>query len=216
MLVMPLKFGFYGVAATFVFVFEDATDAEAPFTGTAPVAADIWVSKDGAAPANATNGMTAVGNGVYTWTATAAEMQASNLFVSVYDATASAIFKPVFMEVVTRLALSTLRLDATAVGGNTDALTLTAVGTGKAFNVNGATSSYNHNLFDQSEVAEPSAAPADIATFKEIFQFLKRRWRNKHTASSTELKVYKDDATTVLSTQALANSGSLQSVGETT
>lgn len=216
MLVLPTKFAKYGVQTTFVVSLEDVTDAEAPFTGTAPLAADIFLSKDGAAAAAATNAMTALSNGLYTWVATATEMQASVLSVVVYDQTASAIFKPVHFQVITRISMSTLGLDATAVGGNTDALTLTGVGTGRAFNVNGATSSYNHNLFDQSEVAEPSAAPSDIATFKEIFQFLKRRWRNKHTASSTELKVYKDDATTVLSTQALANSGSLQSVGETT
>lgn len=216
MLVLPLKFAKQGVTNTFLFTLEDVTDAEAPYTGTAPVAADIWVSVDGAAPANATNAMTALGNGMYLWVAVAAELAGARTYVSVYDATGSATFKPVFMEVVTRLTLSTLTIDATAVGGNTDAVTLTAVGTGKALNVSGATSSYNHNLFDQSEVAEPSTAPADIATFKEIFQFLKRRWRNKHTASSTELKVYKDDATAVLSTQALTNSGSLQSVGETT
>lgn len=214
MLSLSDKYAKYGVQTTFYWSFEDVTATDAPFVGVAPVAADIFISKDGGATAAATNAMTAIGNGVYSHVMTASEMQGSLIVVSVYDQTASEIYKPARREIVTRELMSQLTIDSTAVGGNTPALTLTGVGTGVALNVNGASSSYNHNLFDQSEVAEPSAAPSDIATFKEILQWLKRRWRNVHTASSTQLKVYKDDGTTVLSTQTLTNSSSLQSVGE--
>ena len=158
--------------------------------------------------------MTAVGNGIYSHVMTAAEMQGSRIQVSVYDQTASEIYKPAFREIVTRELMSQWTVDATAVGGNTPAVTMTGVGTGLGLNVTGASASYYHNIFDQSEVSEPSAAPSDIATFKEIFQWLKRRWRNVHTASATQLKVYKDDGITVLSTQTITNSSSLQSVGE--
>lgn len=214
MLALPHVYAKYGVQTTFYWQFEDITDAEAPFAGVAPVAADIFISKDGAAPAAATNAMTAIGNGIYSHVMTAAEMQGSRIQVSVYDQTASAIYKPAFREIVTRELMSQLTIDPTAVGGNTIGLTLVGVGTGLALSVSGASSSYNHNIFDQSEVTEPSAAPGDIATFKEILQWLKRRFRNVHTASSTQLKVYKDDGVTVLSTQTLSNTGSLQSVGE--
>lgn len=214
MLALPHVYAKYGVQTTFYWQFEDVTATDAPFIGVAPVAADIFISKDGAAPAAATNAMTAIGNGIYSHVMTAAEMQGSRIQVSVYDQTASEIYKPAFREIITRELMSQLTIDPTAVGGNTIGLTLVGVGTGLALSVSGASSSYNHNIFDQSEVTEPSAAPGDIATFKEILQWLKRRFRNVHTASSTQLKVYKDDGVTVLSTQTLSNTGSLQSVGE--
>ena len=214
MLALPHVYAKYGVQTTFYWQFEDVTITDAPFIGAAPVAADIFISKDGAAPAAATNAMTAVGNGIYSHVMTAAEMQGSRIQVSVYDQTASEIYKPAFREIVTRELMSQLTIDATAVGGNTPGLTLTGVGTGLGLSVTGASSSYNHNIFDQSEVAEPSAALSSVATFKEILQWVKRRLNNLHTASSTQLKVYKDDGTTVLSTQTITNSGSLQSIGK--
>lgn len=124
------EFGQYGVQTTYMFALEDITDAEAPFTGTAPLTADIWISKDGAATANATNAFTAVSNGVYTWVATAAEMQATRLCVNVYDATASAIFKPVSILIQTKLQLGQIDVNATQIGGNVSAMSLTGVGTG--------------------------------------------------------------------------------------
>lgn len=207
-----VRFAKYGAAYDLYFGLEDITDAEAPFTGTAPLAADIWLIKDGGTPANATNASSAIGNGVYKLTLTATEMQATNLAISIYDATASAIFKPKFLNIHTRVELGSLVIDPTNIGGNTVGLNLVGVGTGMALNVNGASASYNHNLLDQSEVAELSSAPTGTVTFKQMLQWLFRRWRNKHTASSSQLLVYKDDGTTVLSTQTLAYSGSIQSV----
>lgn len=150
MLVYSTKNCKYGVANTFYFALEDITDAEAPFTGVAPVAADIWLVKDGGVAANATNAAAAISNGVYSWVATATEMQAVKLSVSIYDATASAIFKPVFLDIETTLALSFVDIDASqktnqtalkctgsgtgngiyAVGGATDAAGIRALGTG--------------------------------------------------------------------------------------
>ena len=111
------EFGQYGVQTTFYFAFEDITDTEAPFTGVAPVTGDIWLSKDGGAAANATNACVAVSNGIYKWTATATEMQATRLAVSIYDATASAIYKPLFVIIQTQLALGSVSVDATQIGG---------------------------------------------------------------------------------------------------
>lgn len=122
-------YAFYGAQTTFYFTFEDISDAEAPFTGTAPVAADIWVSKNGGAPANATNAMTAVGNGIYSWVATASEMQAATVVVSVYDATASAIFKPAALLIETQVNVSQLNVDASTMT-NSNAATFTGSGTG--------------------------------------------------------------------------------------
>lgn len=130
MLVLGPWFGKYGVQKTFWFSFEDVTDVEAPFTGVAPLVADIWVSKDGGAPANATNGMTAVGNGIYSWVATATEMQCAELEISVYDATAGAIFLPARAKVYTRLYLGSLEVDPAQIGGNVDGVKASGVGTG--------------------------------------------------------------------------------------
>ena len=117
-----VQFAKYGTATTFYLVFEDITDAEAPFTGTAPLTADIWLSKDGGAPANATNACTTIGNGIYSWAATATELQATRLSVSIYDATASAIFKPLSLIIYTTLSLGQLNVDATQLGGNTNSV----------------------------------------------------------------------------------------------
>jgi len=122
-------YAFYGAQTTFYFTFEDISDAEAPFTGAAPVAADIWVSKNGGAPANATNAMTAIGNGIYSWVATATEMQAATVVVSVYDATASAIFKPAALLIETQVNVSQLNVDASTMT-NSNAATFTGGGTG--------------------------------------------------------------------------------------
>lgn len=340
MLSHGVEFAKYGVQTTFYLSFEDITDAEAPFTGTAPLAADIWLSKDGGAPANATNAMTAIGNGVYSWVATATEMQATRLAVSVYDATASAIFKPAYLVINTKLQLGQLDIDATQIGGNTAAIVLQAVGSasgvsstggatgagalftggatsgagmicqgaagnsngiravgvgnanaldltgagtgaglaatggatgngitlrggatsgagadiaGAAGNSNGvtiagvgsgagvistggatghgmnivggatsgtglravatATNDYN-NLFAVTEGTEPSGAIGNNATFGAILQYVKRRWFNRNTQTSTTQTTYKDDSSTALQTRTAADDGTTQSLAK--
>lgn len=203
----------YGVQTTFYLTLEDITDAEAPFTGTAPLVADIWLSKDGGAAAAATNAFTAISNGFYSWTATATEMQATRLTVSVYDATASAIFKPITIHIVTKLQVGQIDADAGQLS-NTHGITCTGIGTGYGFKAVGATTALNHNIFDQSEGTEPSAALSSTATFREILQWLKRRFNNKSTVDSTSLIVYKDNSTTVLSTQASSDDGTTDTIGK--
>lgn len=126
----------YGTQTTFYVALEDVTNTDAPFVGVAPLTGDIWLSKDGGAPANATNAMTAIGNGVYSWVATATEMQATRLSVSVYDATASEIFKPIFFHIVTKLQVGQLDVDATALS-NVSAIVAAGQGTGSGMSLTG-------------------------------------------------------------------------------
>ena len=125
------EFAKYGVQTTFYFALEDITDAEAPFTGVAPLVGDIWLSRDGGAAANATNAFVAISNGIYSWVATAAEMAATRLAVSVYDATGAAIFKPIYVVILTKLQIVQIDADATAIGGNVSGILATGGGTGR-------------------------------------------------------------------------------------
>lgn len=203
----------YGTQTTFYLTLEDITDAEAPFTGTAPLVADIWLSKDGGAAAAATNAFTAISNGFYSWTATATEMQATRLTVSVYDATASAIFKPITIHIVTKLQVGQLDADASALT-NAHGITCTGIGTGYGFKAVGATTALNNNIFDQNEGTEPSAALSSTASFGAILQWLKRRFNNKATVSGSSLIVYKDNSSTVLSTQSVSDDGTTDTIGK--
>lgn len=203
----------YGTQTTFYLTLEDITDAEAPFTGTAPLVADIWLSKDGGAAAAATNAFTAISNGFYSWTATATEMQATRLTVSVYDATASAIFKPITIHIVTKLQVGQLDADASALT-NAHGITCTGIGTGYGFKAVGATTVLNNNIFDQNEGTEPSAALSSTASFGAILQWLKRRFNNKATVSGSSLIVYKDNSSTVLSTQSVSDDGTTDTIGK--
>lgn len=204
----------YGTQTTFYFALEDVSDAEAPFTGVAPLAADIFLVKDGGAAANATNAAADEGNGVFSLVLTAAEMQATVISVSIYDQTASAIFLPVYFNVVTRLYLGQFDIDATQIGGNTDALKATGVGTGVGLYTSGASAAYYTNLFSQLEGTEPSSAPADNATVMAMLQFLKRRWNNKRTQSSTTFTMYKDDSTTTAWTATVSDDGTTGTVAK--
>lgn len=231
------EFAKYGTATTFMFALEDVTDVEAPFVGVAPLTADIWISKDGGAAANATNAFTAVSNGIYTWAVTATEMQATRLLVNVYDATAAAIFRPISIVILTKLQLGQVDVDATQIGGNVTAMILQGVGTGSGLlgtggatgdgieGVGGATSGYGikttatatneyNNLLDVTEGTEPASAIGNNATLRRILQSLKRRMLNKVTATTTQLKVFADDSATVIETQTNSNDGTTQTVGK--
>lgn len=127
----------YGVQTTFYWFFEDVTATDAPFIGVAPVTADIFISKDGGAPATATNAMTAIGNGIYSHVMTAAEMSATRISVSVYDQTASEIYKPACRVIITKLQLGQIDVDATQIGGNTEAIKAQGVGSGEGLKATG-------------------------------------------------------------------------------
>lgn len=232
------EFAKYGVQTTFMFALEDITDAEAPFTGVAPVTGDIWLSKDGGAAANATNAFTAISNGIYTWVATATELQATRLQVNVYDATASAIFKPLSINILTKLQLGQIDVDATAIGSNTVGITATGIGTGAGISaIGGATGSgikatgtstsgrgievvnatgnlYLSNLFDQQLPAEHSTAFAATDSVGRTIGRLVRRFFNKVTQTSTQQKVYADDSSTVVDTMTCSNDLTTQTKGK--
>lgn len=214
MLVHGPFWGKYGTQTTFYFALEDVSITDAPFIGVAPVTGDIWLVKDGGSPANATNAATAEGNGVYSLVLTAAEMQASVISVSIYDATASELFKPVFFNVQTRLALGQLDIDATQIGSNTDALKLTGVGTGVGLYLSAASAAYLTNLFTQLEGTEPSGMVADNATVLAILQFMKRRFGNKRTQTATTFTQLKDDSSTSCWTATVSDDGTTQTVGK--
>lgn len=232
------EFAKYGTATTFYFSLEDITDAEAPFTGVAPLTADIWLVKDGGAAANATNAFTAISNGVYSWAATATEMQATRLHVNVYDATASAIFKPITVLILTKLQLGQIDVDATAIGSNTNAIIGTGVGTGAGLATTGGatgngilttgagTSAYGlklvnasgnlylSNTFDQQLPAEATVAFALTDSIGKVIGRIVRRFVNKVTQTTTQQKVYADDGTTVVETMTVADDGTTQTKGK--
>lgn len=207
------RFAKYGVQTTFYIALEDITDAEAPFTGVAPLAADIWLSKDGGAAANATNAATAISNGFYSWVATATELQATVLEVSIYDATASAIFKPVFLHIQTKLVLGQVDVDAAQIS-NGDAIKATGVGSGYGIKLSGATAAFYHNGMDQLEGSEPTGFPSNTASFAAIIQFLKRRWGNKRTQTATTFTQLKDDSSTTCWTATVSDDGTTQTVAK--
>lgn len=105
-------------------------------------------------------------------------------------------------------------LKATSVAGNGNGLRGVGVGTGLGLKTEGASALYKHDIFDQSEGTEPSAALSSTATLREIFQWLKRRLNNKVTVDGSNLKVYKDDSSTVLSTQSVSDNGTTDTVGK--
>lgn len=224
------EFAKYGTQTTFMFALEDNTDTEAPFVGTAPLTADIWLSKDGGTIANATNAFVAVSNGVYTWTATATELQCTRLHVNVYDATATAIFKPLSIQIFTKLQLGQIDVDATQIGGNTTAMLLQGVGTGSGLLATGgatgdglegvggstsgvgikgtatSTNEYN-NIFAVTEGTEPAAAMGNNATILRTLQGLKRRFFNKVTQTTTQQKVWNDASDTAIDTMTVGDDG---------
>ena len=347
MLSHGIEFAKYGVQTTFYWFFEDVTATDAPFTGVAPVTADIFISKDGGAPATATNAMTAIGNGIYSHVLTATEMQATRLSISVYDQTASEIYKPACRVILTKLQLGQIDVDATQIGnasalnllgggtgnglrakggttgggadlsaggyfeggtginadglriqgtlaghgmssvggltgygivgsggatsgggisafaaagnsvgftasgfgtgaaatftggatgngitttggatsgdglvasntgGNSNGITASGRGTGKGLNVTHATdNSLMTNIFDTLEGTEPTAAIGSNATFKQIFQNLKRRFFNLVTQTSSVQTMFRDDSVTSLQTMACSNDGTTQSKGK--
>ena len=84
-----------------------------------------------------------------------------------------------------------------------------------AASMGGASAAYYNNLLLQLEGSEPSATIGDNATLLAILQTLKRRFVNKTTVSGTTLTWYKDDASTALQTQTIADDGSTATVGAT-
>ena len=91
------------------------------------------------------------------------------------------------------------------VGGATSGLGLNSTAT---------STDEKHNLFTVTEGTQPAVAPADNASFASIMQFLKRRFFNKATQTTTTQSVFKDDSTTLLMSKTVSDDGITQSQGK--
>lgn len=132
---LPQYDGTYGAATTIYFTLSSpaATSSDRLVT-TAPgslfVAGDIQVSKDGGALANVANSVTQItaANPLYSLVLSATEMQAENIVVQIVDQNGPA-FRDLYILVRTKERLGQKITDATQIGGNTPAMTLTGIGT---------------------------------------------------------------------------------------
>ena len=105
----------------------------------------------------------------------------------------------------------------TTQAGNSNGIRGAGRGTGLGLSTTHATdNSLQTNLFDTLEGTEPSGATSANATFKQIFQYLKRRFSNKVTQTNAARTWYKDDSTTVLQTMTVANDGTTQTQNKAT
>lgn len=80
----------YGVQTTFYFPLVDAGANDFEATPVTHAAGDTQISKDGGAFANTTNSFSHEGNGIYSLTLTATEMQAAKIVVTVIDSATKA------------------------------------------------------------------------------------------------------------------------------
>lgn len=197
--------GKYGVQTTFYFGFPTTGTPDGFYTGAAPVAGDVKISKDGGAPANVTNLPASVGNGIWSIVVTATEMQASDIAISIDDADGPA-FGAVFLHIQTKLRLGQIDADATQIGGNTSAIKATGVGSGDGFNGTAGGTGKICNFFDTLEGSEVTSLP-DNASFREILCWLKARFAFKREATSASLIVKRRDSATTLTTQTRSNDG---------
>lgn len=140
--------GKYGVATTVYFTLASpAATSSDRFVTTAPgslfASGDIKVSKDGGAFNNAVNSVAqvAASNPLYSLALDpTTEMNARDILVQIVDQNGPA-FRDALIHVRTKLLLGQIDVDATQIGGNTDALKLTGVGTGYGLNAVGGSTS---------------------------------------------------------------------------
>lgn len=163
------RFNRDGVSKDVYFSIPQTGAADKLFTGTAPVAGDVKISKDGGATANTTNLPTHVGDGIWKLILTATELTGVQIMVTIVDADATPVFGSVFIQISNRL------------------------------------------MFDEREGTEPVGPISNDANFRQIMQYLKRRFLNNVTQTSTTQSIFKDDSTTVLTTMAVADDGVTQS-----
>lgn len=216
------RYGKYGVALDIYFALPSpaATSSDRFITssiaGTPIVAGDVQISIDGGAVANTTNlpSQVTAAKAVYKLTLTAAEMTGTNITVLLVDQNGPA-WRDTIITVETKLFLGQLDVDATAIGGNNSGISAKGVGTGKGFNVaHNTDNSLLTNIFDNLEGTEPTAAIPSNATFKQVFQFLKRRFFNLVTQTASVQTMYRDDSVTSLTTMGCSNDGTTQSKGK--
>lgn len=238
------RYAKYGVSCDVYFTLTSpaATSSDRNITGTIVgipiVAGDVQISKDGGAVANTSNLPTQVtaGKTLYKLVLTATEMQATQVVVLLVDQTASPAWRDTQITIETKLPLGQLSVDATQIGGNTNAIEAIGVGSGHGFAGTGGNSAGDgfHGVgagggsaanfggsgaslsWDDLEGAEPSGAPPANATFRQLLQYLKRAALNYATETAGERKVYKDDSSTVLLTQQVTNDGTTRTRGRAT
>lgn len=213
------RFGQYGVALDVYFTLNEpsATSSDRFVTGAIAaipiVAGDVQISKDGGAVANTTNLPTQVtaAKALYKLVVTATEMQATNISILIVDQNGPA-FRDCVITIETKLLLGQLNVDATQIGGNTSGAIFKGVGTGVGLSCQHNTdNSLMTNIFDTLEGTEPTGAIASNATFKQVLQYLKRRFFNRATQTNSTRTMFKDDSTTTLQTQTCANDGTTES-----
>lgn len=181
------------------------------YTG-ALAAGDVKVSKDGGAEANIGALPTQIGaTGVWVFALTAGELSCAALTIHVKKAGVTA---EIVITVETNLALGRVDVNATNIGGNTNAVNLTGIGTGYAFKLNGATAPYLTNLFQTQESAEIAVPPGANLTFEQMMQYLFARFFQLVTQTISTQQVLKRDSVTVLTSMAVADDGTTQSKGK--
>jgi hypothetical protein len=185
------------------------------------VAGDIKISIDGSAVANATNlpvQVTAV-QPMYYIDLTAAEMLAERIHLMFVDQTATPVFPDTTFIINTVLRVGQLAIDAGAVvAANADAVTLTSKGVGLPLNLVPGTARHT-NLFDTAMGSEPTAITAAVGSTRSVGLFIQDLWyrffrKHKKTGSgsSGQLFVYKEDGTTLISTQTASKTGTDQTI----
>ena len=211
-------FAEYGTADTFFFTLQspsgtdDDTLLEADPTFSA--GADSLISKDGGAVAATTNDPAYVDGNTFSIAITAAEMAAEYVLITIVDAAGGPDWRALTIIIQTKLRLSEVDIDATAIGGNTSALKLTGVGTGFGLQTEGASDAYETNIFDQLEGTEPAGEPADNASFGAILREIKRRFVNAIDQTRTAQTAYKDDSATIRWTRTISDDGTTFSIGK--
>ncbi len=183
------------------------------------VAGDVKQSCDGGAPANTTNLPVQVGGPLYYIDLTAAELFGERLTLTFVDQTATPVFPDTAFLIHTTIRIAQLVIDSNAVvAANADAITLTAKGTGLPLNLVPVTGRHT-NLFDTAMGAEPTAITAAVGATRSVGLFIQDLWyrffrRHKKTGSgsSGQLFVYKEDGTTLISTQTASKTGTDQTI----
>jgi hypothetical protein len=174
-------------------------------------AGDVKVSLDGGAEANINTLPTQVGaTGIWAFILSAAELVAAVTTIHVKKAGTTA---EIVITVETTLAVGRLRVNSTGVGGNTDAATLTAIGTGLPLNLVPGTGRHT-NIFDTSMVAEMSAPPPTVPTIQVGIQAVYQRMAFLVTQTVSTQTWYKADSVTPLTSIAVADDGTTQSKGK--
>ena len=125
--------GQYGVATTVYFTLRQpaATSSDLYYTSTAPLQADVKISKDGVYDSTSDNAPAQIASitQLYSLVVSAAEMQANVVDIIISDAVGSA-FRDHHIQIRTQLNLGTIVVNAAQKATNTTAATFTGNGTG--------------------------------------------------------------------------------------